>query len=262
MNSDVAKRNPPSWKGLTIMSQLYLDLMERCLLNTIYEDDPMDPWAGDKYQLELRATGKDWPSKAHTMIGWHRLHQLREACETVLHEGIAGDFIETGIWRGGACIMMRAVLKAHKVIDRKVWCADSFEGLPKPDVAHYPADWNDPHHTYVQLAVSLEQVQRNFAKYDLLDDQVVFLKGWFQNTLPSAPIDKLAILRLDGDMYESTIQGFESLYHKLSPGGFLIVDDYGAVPACRAAVHDFRTRKGITEEIYGIDWGGIYWRKA
>jgi O-methyltransferase len=161
----------------------------------------------------------------------------------------------------GAAVLMRAVLKAYEVHDRKVWCADSFAGLPPPDATHFRADRGDVHHTYTQLAVSLEEVEKNFKKYDLLDDQVVFLRGWFKDTLPSAPIDRLAILRLDGDMYESTIQAFDALYNKVSPGGFVIVDDYGAVSACKAAVHDFRDRKHISESIIRIDWGGIFWRK-
>ena len=100
------------------MAKLYLDLMEKCLLNMIYEDPPNDPWTGGKYNPQLRAVGKDWPSKAHTMIGAKRLRQLRNLCEMVLEEGVLGDFIETGIWRGGACILMRAVLEAHHVKDR------------------------------------------------------------------------------------------------------------------------------------------------
>jgi hypothetical protein len=247
--------------GNNSMANLYLDLMEKCLLNTIYDDPPNDPWTGGKYQPRLRELGQDWPSKAHTMIGAKRLHQLREACETVLEEGVRGDFIETGIWRGGACILMRAILKAHDVVDRKIWCADSFAGLPQPDPARYPADRNDPHHSYPQLIADLETVKSNFMKYDLLDGQVVFLKGWFKDTLSKAPIEKLAVLRLDGDMYESTIQALNTLYDKVSAGGFVIVDDYGAVPACKAAVHDFRSQRNIVEAIVGIDWGGIFWRK-
>ena len=142
-----------------------------------------------------------------------------------------------------------------------MWVADSFEGLPEPDGLNYPKDRGDTHHTYSELAVSLQTVQENFRKYALLDDQVRFLKGWFKDTLPTAPIEKLAILRLDGDMYESTMDGLKNLYAKLSRGGFLIVDDYGAVPACKDAVHDFRRDNKISEEIIEIDWGGVYWQK-
>src|SRR5262249_7246717 len=156
----------------------------------------------------------------------------------ITHE-VPGDFIETGIWRGGACIMLRAVLAAYDVTDRIVWCADSFEGLPPPDAEKYPADAGDRHHTFAPLAVSLEEVKSNFERYGLLDERVKFLKGWFKDTLPSAPIGKLALLRLDGDMYESTMDALVALYDKVVPGGAVIVDDYGAVEGCRRAVSDF-----------------------
>ncbi|MCX7153222.1 MAG: class I SAM-dependent methyltransferase, partial [Proteobacteria bacterium] len=104
------------------------------------------------------------------------------------------------------------------------------------------------------------QVQANFAKYDLHDDQVRFLKGWFKDTLPAAPIAQLAVLRLDGDMYESTMDALNALYHKVSPGGFVIIDDY-ILPKCRAAIGDFRRAKGISETIIDIDGAGVYWRK-
>jgi O-methyltransferase len=215
---------------------LYLDLLEKCLLNTIYGDPAQDPWSGRVYRPEFRLEGKDWPSQAHTMIGAKRLHQLRVACETVLRENVPGDFIETGIWRGGACILMRAVLAEHHVTDRTVWCADSFAGLPPPSL---PQDAGDQHHRYDALKVGLASVQDNFKAYNLLDGQVRFLQGWFKDTLPTAPISSLAILRLDGDMYESTMQALDALYRKLSPGGFVIVDDYGAVPGCKLAVDTF-----------------------
>ncbi len=241
---------------------LYLDLMHRCLLNLIYGDPGQDPWSGQTYNPQLRLYGRDWPSVAHTMIGHHRMLNLRLVMEYVIENNIPGDFIETGVWRGGACIYARAILKAFGDTQRKVWVADSFEGLPKPDESNYPADKGDKHHTYEQLCISLDEVKNNFALYDLLDDQVQFLKGWFKDTLPTAPIDQLAVLRLDGDMYESTMDGLNNLYHKVSPGGFVIVDDYGAVPACAKAVNDFREQEGITDPIVNIDNIGVYWQKT
>ncbi len=244
---------------------LYLDLIERCLLNTVYEDAYTD-WrerrVAQKFDPAMRQLGRDWPSVAHTMIGQARLRNLRDLAEQTLVDKVPGDFIETGVWRGGACILLRAVLQAHGVRDRRVFAADSFEGLPTPNAHAYPADAGDLHHQFAELAISLDQVKANFAKYDLLDDQVVFLKGWFKDTLPSAPIERLAILRLDGDMYESTMDGLRNLYDKVSPGGFVIVDDYGCVPACRQAVEDYRREKGITDPVINIDGWGIYWRKA
>jgi O-methyltransferase len=182
----------------------YLDLMTRCLTDWIY----------DGVDERARAEGRDWPARAHTMIGLKRLANIRTCVEAVLDAGIPGDLIETGVWRGGATIFMRAILKARGVADRLVWVADSFAGLPPPDTEHYPHDEGITLHRFPQLAVSLERVQENFRRYGLLDEQVRFLKGWFRDTLPSAPIERLAVLRLDGDLYESAIQALDSLYRR------------------------------------------------
>jgi len=154
------------------------------------------------------------------------------------------------------------VLKTKGITDRKVWVADSFEGLPKPDGAKYPADAGDRHFLIPELAVSMEQVQDNFRTFDLLDDQVQFLKGWFKDTLPKAPFQKLAVARLDGDLYESTMDALSNLYSKLSVGGYLIVDDYGAVPACKKAIHDYRDANGIKDRLQEIDISGVFWQKT
>lgn len=201
-----------------------------------------------------------WPGYADTMIGLKRLDNLQDCIETVLGDGVEGDLIETGVWRGGACIFMRAVLAAYGVENRKIYVADSFEGLPEPDTGAFPVDKGDRHHIHTYLAVSKEEVENNFRKYNLLDDQVIFIKGWFKDTLPQAPIEKLSILRLDGDMYESTMESLENLYPKLSNGGYCIVDDY-ALPRCKAAVDDYREKHAIDSELKEIDWTGIYWRK-
>ena len=104
-------------------------------------------------------------------------------------------------------------------------------------------------------------MKTNFARYRLLDDQVVFVKGFFSDTLPKLDAGPFALVRLDGDMYESTFVALEHLYPKLSPGGFLIVDDYGAVGQCEQAVHDYRKREGIDAAIEPVDWTGVFWRK-
>ena len=239
--------------------KLYLDLMKRCLVNLIY---PEHEQRLKPFDLQQRIEGREWPAMAQTMIGWKRLENLQACIEDILKEATPGDLIETGIWRGGALIFMRAVLKAHRVRDRSVWGADSFQGLPFPDAAYYPADDGDTTHACQELVVPFDEVKANFEKYGLLDDQVRFLRGWFRDTLPSAPIERLALIRLDGDMYESTYIALESLYPKLSRGGYLIVDDYGAVPACRSAVEDFRHSRGITDEIIPIDWTGVYWQRS
>ncbi len=274
---------------ITSPEQLYLDLLKKTLLSTLWPDPPVPITTFNhertplkrflyrtianvldkrKWQLVQKRTsvpakrleGKGWPGNAHTLLSMKRLDNLQQCIETILREGVAGDLIETGVWRGGACIFMRAVLAAHGDQSRKVFVADSFEGLPKADLVNYPADKADFSQLNWLLAVSAAEVEENFRNYGLLDEQVVFLKGWFKETLPQAPIEKLALLRLDGDLYESTIDALTHLYPKLSPGGFCVIDDY-VLPACRAAVDDYRAANGIHERMKAIDWTGIYWQK-
>ena len=264
---------------------LYLDLMKYCLTNFIYGDSEALPFAlhkkgvkpivgrafralglelgkSNSFDPEQRRRGSDFPPTAHTMIGLKRLENLEFCVRDVLERGVPGDFIETGVWRGGASILVRAVLASYEVTDRTVWVVDSFQGLPTPDVEKYPADAKSKLYKRSRLAISLDQVKAHFDRYGLLDDQVRFLKGWFSETLPTAPIGTLAVMRLDGDMYESTIDSLNNLYPKLSVGGFVIIDDFGAVEGCKRAVQDYRKDHGITDEIQKIDWTGAYWQRS
>lgn len=213
------------------------------------------------FNAEDRMNGKDWPLYADSMIGYKRLSNVQDCVIDTIEKGIPGDLIETGVWRGGTVIFMRAVLKAYDVTDKNVWCADSFEGLPEPNAEKYEADRNDRFYTFQELAISMDIVKRNFEKYGLLDGQVKFLKGWFKDTLPTAPIEKLSVLRLDGDMYESTMDALTNLYPKLSIGGYIIIDDWGSVEGCQLAVNDYRKQHSITEEIIPIDNDGVFWKK-
>lgn len=266
---------------------LYLDLLKKCLTRSIFEErgERYRPlrggWRGVVFQpfewilaakgLELirranfdseaRAEGRDWPAEAETMVGLRRLDNLEHCIDEVIRNGVPGDLIETGVWRGGAAIFMRAVLKASDETGRVVWAADSFEGLPKPNAGDFPHDEGDAHWRRPALGVTLAEVKDNFARHGLLDEQVRFLPGWFSETLPRARIRQLAVLRLDGDMYESTIVALRSLYPRLSIGGYVIVDDY-ALPNCKAAVEQFRAERGITEPIEPVDWTCIFWRRA
>lgn len=237
----------------------YLDLLENSLTGLLWNDAPMDPWS-KSFDPEVRAIGRDWPTSALTMIGSARLRNFRTLIERAISEKVPGDILEAGVWRGGACILARAVLAVHDVEDRRVWVADSFEGLPAPD-PKYPSDTGDAHSTFTQLQVSLEEVQDNFRKYGLLDKQVGFLKGWFKDTLTKAPIHALSVLRLDGDMYGSTIETLEALYSKVSTGGYIIIDDY-ILKGCRDAVHDFRRTASINDEIHDVDGAAVYWKKT
>lgn len=213
------------------------------------------------FHADARQEGRDRPAGAETMIGLKRLDNLEDCITDVLARRVAGDLMEVGAWRGGATILMRAMLALYEENERYVWVADSFNGLPAPDTDQYPADAGDTHFTMTGLAVSMDEVRRNFDKYGLLDERVRFLPGWFRDTLPNAPVEHLAVLRLDGDMYESTLVALRSLYPKVSTGGYVIIDDYGALDNCRAAVDDFRADHGVDEELVRIDWTGVFWQK-
>ena len=266
---------------------LYLDLMKNALTRYAFGEtwQPYEPKRGswrhlvyrqgkrvlDKRGLELvlrftfnadaRAQGTDWPPEADTMIGLRRLDNIDQCVRDVIEHDVPGDLIETGVWRGGACIFMRAMLKSYGVTDRAVWVADSFRGLPQAE-SNRADDVADALWTYDFLAVPIERVKANFERYGLLDEQVRFLPGWFQDTLPTAPISQIAVLRLDGDMYDSTMVALRSLYPKLSVGGYVIVDDYHAVRGCKEAVDDYRTEHGITDELHQVDWTCRYWRRS
>jgi O-methyltransferase len=266
--------------------ELYLDLLKKCLTRSLFPDTwrPVDPpkrslrrlfyhpvrkaLAARRYQLvrhlpfdpQARADGTDWPADAETMVGLRRLDTIQQCVTDVLRRRVPGDLIETGVWRGGATIFMRALLKVYDDTERIVWVADSFEGLPKPNAERYPADAGDFLWTIRALSVSVDQVQANFARYGLLDDQVRFLRGWFKDTMPAAPIERLAVLRLDGDLYESTMEVLRPLYPKLSLGGYVIIDDYHAMPPCKQAVEEFRAEHGITEKLEHVG-PSVVWQR-
>ena len=204
---------------------------------------------------------RNYTELAHTMIGRRRLDNLQHCIETVLREEIPGDLIETGIWRGGATIFMRGVLAAYEVADRVVWAADSFHGVPPPTHAE-DAGFDLSAERFPVLAVPRAAVAELFARYGLLDDQVRFIEGWFRDTLAAAPIERLAVLRLDGDLYASTMDALVPLYPKVARGGFVIVDDYASCPPCGRAVDEFRAAHGIREPLIPIDAQSVFWRKS
>jgi len=210
-----------------------------------------------RLNASVREEGRDWPLFGFSMAGHRRIENVQRCIEDVVAAGVPGDLIETGVWRGGMTIFMRGVLKAYGITDRTVWVADSFEGLPAPTSQGDGWDLSDVSY----LKVSLDQVKENFRKFGLLDDQVKFLKGWFKDTLPNAPITRLAILRLDGDMYSSTMDALRCLYDKVSPGGYVIVDDYYSWPSCKQAVSDFLAERKLNPTIQTIDWTGAFWQK-
>ena len=243
----------------------YLNLLRHSLCRDRFPDSRYEMSTGSlqlmPFDPALRAQGKDWPLEAMTMVGAKRLENLESCCCAALQEKIPGDFVETGVWRGGCGILMRAVLAVTGNQDRRVWLFDSFEGLPQPDVKNYPQDAPDRLWTFNEfLGVSVAEVKANFERFDLLDERTQFVVGWFRDTIPEAQVQSIAVLQLDGDLYESTWLVLNHLYPRVSPGGFVIIDDY-ALATCKAAVDDFRQSHSIQSPIATIDWSGIFWRK-
>jgi O-methyltransferase len=274
------------------VEELYLELLKKSLLGELYWENEVrvlylrDCLEGrDTYSpatllrieerrrefceryRELNKTGQlvdgllENLGRQHTMIGRARLENVGACLERIRRAGTPGDLMECGVWRGGACIFMRGFLKAFGMEDRRVWVADSFAGPPAPRLPQ-DADEDLSAAKCPMLAISMETVRETFARYGLLDGQVRFLPGWFKDTLPQAPIERLALLRIDGDLYESTWDALSALYAKVSPGGFTIVDDYNCIPACRQAVDEYRQREAIEEPLEAVDWTGVYWQKA
>jgi len=252
--------------GADALRTAYLELLKLCLCD-LAGTATTSVWthtdgslmsrelAGD--EVAIRAAGVDWPLHGVTMVGLRRLDDLQTCVEEVVREDVPGDLIETGTWRGGASILMRATLDALGA-GRTVWVADSFQGFPAPDDDH-PDRGGLAAIDY--LAVPEAQVRDNFARLGC-DQGVRFLPGFFEDTLPELVGRSWAVVRLDGDSYEATRLALEVLYPGLSVGGHLVVDDYGALEECRRAVEEFRARHGIVEPLQRVDWTGARWRRT
>ncbi|MBW8484305.1 TylF/MycF/NovP-related O-methyltransferase [Actinomadura parmotrematis] len=257
-------------------ARLYLDLLKRCLLGLLQEDPPIPtPWRpGDRFDAAARRAGADWPSRAHTMVGLARLDHLEALVGRILADGVPGDLLEAGVARGGTTIFLRGLLKAHGRTDRTVWAADSFRGFPRPGepggdsplagriAGALAGAAADSAYARFLRGTSLAEVRHAFDTYGLLDERVRFLPGWFGDTLPAAPVDRLALLRLDADLYGSTRDALAALYPKVAAGGYVVVDDYLVIDECRAAVHDHLDAAGETADLEEIDHSAVFWRKA
>jgi hypothetical protein len=197
-----------------------------------------------------------------TLIGLAGLDNIEFCAEQIFADGIPGDFLEAGVWQGGASMMMRALQLSHQQENRSVWLADTFDGLPintaEPDI-RYGVDFSKEN--FPILVAPLRTVSDNFRDLGLLDRNVRFLPGLFAETLPAAHIGPLALLRLDADLYSSTMDALNCLYHRVSPGGFIIVDDYG-LPACRQAIDEFRETHSILDPMQWVNETCVFWRRS
>lgn len=248
---------------------LYTEMIKSFVSATVFNDAEFSvhPRLGsDKKRIKAfnkdnRMNGQDWTYVGDTMTGWKRLDNVRNLLMDVVRKNVKGDYIETGVWRGGSSIFARAVMDALGEHNRTSYVCDSFQGLP-PGEKHLDEKdigWDKTPY----LEVSSEVVANNFRKYGLLGLNVVFAKGFFNETMPplSKRIDSLSIMRLDGDMYESTVDVLYHLYDKLSIGGYVIMDDWFGFPS-RTACEDFFKVHGINPTIVPIDKLSAYWKKT
>jgi O-methyltransferase len=253
--------------GERAMRTAYLELLKLCLCDlvgagttSVGRSQAGEVWARELTGegVRLRAAGMDWPAHGLTMVGLRRLDDLQRCVEAVVADAVPGDLIEAGAWRGGASMLMRATLDSLGERDRAVWVADSFAGFPpaararEDDVELAVFDF---------LAVPLEEVKASFARLGL-NDGVTFLPGPFAHTLPDLADRRWSLVRLDADTYEATRHALDCLYPGLELGGYLIIDDYGALEECASAVEEFRREHGICEPLERIDWTGVRWRRT
>lgn len=272
------------------MRRRYLHLLKRALVNLLYAEHelrmrhlarltpPVDPRMRERELRDIRWLQPEAhaalvrskhcggvmygePTRdAHTMVGLLRLDNLEYCARKVFADRIPGDFLEAGVCQGGAAIFLRALQVAFGEGDRVTWVADSFQGLPPPSLPQ-DTDMDFTESRFPWLAMSEATVKENFRTYDLLSDQVRFIAGWFEDSLPNTPTGPLALLRIDADLYKSTLDVLEALHERVSLGGYVIIDDYGAFAPCREATDEFRQRLGITAPLRRIDWSGVFWRK-
>ncbi len=250
----------------------YLELLKLSLCDLAGSGTRTVSWTGDRRvfsrdltgddQMNWRISGRDWPLNALTMVGLRRLDDLQACVESVVRDGVEGDLIEAGSWRGGAAILIRATLDALGAHDRTVWVADSFQGFPapEPDAAPEDLELEKDMSPLAFLAPSLDEVKGYFARFGL-EQGVRFVPGFFEETMEQLRGRRWSVIRLDGDSYKATRLTLEALYPSLSVGGYLISDDYMMLAGCSRAIDGYRDEHGITEAIEAIDFNGARWRR-
>lgn len=233
------------------LRQDYIDLLARAVSNYLYLGGPLDesayPIRTDLYD------GERWrvpdAARPHTGLRLIQLLNLQQRATDVLNRGVAGDFLEAGVWQGGVIVFLAGVLRAYGSADVRLWAADTFAGIPWD--AH-PACVNDPVDQWAdRWAVPLERVRQNIRRYGLLDDGIRFVSGPFREALPAAGIERLALLRIDADAYASTMDALTLLHPKVERGGCVIVDDWH-LEGCRRAVLDYCAAHDIRAPIQGV----------
>jgi O-methyltransferase len=251
------------------LRRAYLDLLKLSLCDLVGAET-RQVWSTDpsrlfsraligEIQLRWRADGTDWPLNGLTMIGLTRLDDLQACVESIVADGIPGDLIEAGTWRGGASMLMRATLDTLESPQREVWLADSFQGFPLPEPDGTDRELEQDMSAVDYLAPDVDDVRGYFARFGL-DQGVRFVPGFFEETMQGLAGRQWSLVRLDADTYRATRLTLEALYPGLAVGGYVVIDDYALDP-CRQAVEDFRAEHGITESIEQVDWTAWRWRR-
>ena len=249
---------------------LYFDLCKRLLTDSINDKSITFENFNSLKDSEIKDLLKSKPTttnligsdnilpRALTMIGLIRMENLQFCVENIIQDNIEGDLMECGVWRGGACVFMKLILDRYDV-NKKIVLADSFgDGFP---IRTNPYDKQyEIKDEVVFETPTIEQVTTNFKNYGVLDDNVIFVKGFFEESLKNTNIDSLSLLRADGDLYTSTWPILEHMYPKLSSNGHCIIDDYFWAP-CKKAVTDYRNNMNVKEKLMPIDYASVFWQK-
>ena len=236
----------------------YIDLIKRSVTNYLYlggDASAADFRAVTHYDLDQSQWTIDPLGRPLTLLTKAQLDLIEKAVLDLEERKIPGDYLEAGVWRGGAIVLMRALLEAYGIERRRVFAANSFAGIPRNVRAiNDPVDqWRD------RWVASLGEVQQNIARFGLLDDRIAFVVGFFAESLRQLAGQKFALIRLDSNSYDSVETSLQHLYPLLSVGGIVIIDDWH-LSGCRTAVQDYRSRHGIRDEIQEYE-ANAYWVK-
>ena len=258
---DRALRAVAATAGVKELRAAYLELLKLCLCD-LAGTATTSVWthtdgsllsrelAGD--ELQIRVSGADWPLHGVSMAGLRRLDDLQACVEAIVRDGVEGDLIEAGTWRGGASILIRATLDALGAEDRKVWLADSFQGFPAAD-EQFARSTTSPSRSRTCAPTS---------RGSATSGACASSRASLEDTLPGLAGERWSLLRLDGDTYEAIWTTLQALYPGLSAGGYVVVDDYGVLEECRRAVDEFRAQHGIDDPIEEVDWTCVHRRRS
>jgi hypothetical protein len=233
-----------------VLRPLHLDVP----LGTLYDAAPSVRELAELREYR-RATGlwRHLQAGGYTMIGSRRARSLRRMARTCDEDHIPGAFVDCGCFNGGSSAMMSSGAPS-----REVWAFDSFEGLPEAG----PRDPVRADDLVGQLVASEQKVREAFSRF-ASPERLHVVKGWFQETFPRSAreIEPVAILHADGDWYESVKLTLETFEPKVSPGGFVVIDDYGDWEGAKEATHDYRASRGIDATLIEVDHTAAFWRK-